>query len=591
MPVRLLALITAALVLVPAAGARAAWVPAQTIDGNVVEVGGVDLARDGTGAVAYLRVDGDGPHVFVSRLFGGVWQAPVRVDPGLPPASEVKVAVGDGNRIAVAWVSGGNVFGASTPVSTTPAPFTAPAPIGGPGASSADVDLGVNDAAYAVWQQSGDVRAARLQDAAWTGLAAPVDVNPALEAGTGALRPRVAVSAEGYAVVTWGETADRSRVYARRLLGLNLSAYPQQVSLDADGGNADSADIDIEDDGSFAWVVYRQDTPTGSHTFARRLVGSQFEPRGAIDGGVPSSAPRIDMNGKGVGEAVAQAGDGTVLGSVLDRDVFETSFPVGAGAVPSRPEVASTDRGDLAIAWRGAGDARGRVKPYRAAFLPDTPLSNPALGPVVDPGVFIGADRVGDFSVAFVQEAAGARSLSVASYDDPPSAPYIGQDQAFKNTARPEFKWRPGLDLWGQQTFRVYVDGVQVGQTKAASLVPAVALKTGRHTWQVEAVDLHGQTTRSRARTLRIDATAPRLKVTVSGTRRSGQTLKIRVSARDTGGSGLDHTTIDFGDRSGTTGARTVTHRYRAGRFTLKVAAVDKSGNVARKEVKLRIKK
>src|SRR3954471_11421554 len=313
MPVRRLFLVlTAALVLGPAAAAHASWNVAQPIDGpnaDVVGMGSVDVARDGTGAVAYLRNDGGVAHVFVSRLFGGVWQSPVRVDPGLGAATEAKVAVGDGNRIAVAWVADGNVYAASTPVSATPAPFTGPAAVGGPGAMSVDVDLGVNDAAYAVWQQSGDVRAARLQDATWSGLAAPVDINAADESGTGALRPRVAVSAEGYAVVTWGEVADRTRVYARRLTGLTLSAYPQQVSQDADGGNADSPDIDIEDDGSFAWVVYRQDTAAGSRSFARRLVGSQFEPVSAIDGGVPTTEPRIDMNGRGAGEAVAQAFD------------------------------------------------------------------------------------------------------------------------------------------------------------------------------------------------------------------------------------------------------------------------------------------
>src|SRR6476660_6268064 len=107
MPVRRLVLVlTAALVLVPAAGARAAWNVSQAIDGpnaDVVGIGNVDLARDGTGAVAYLRRDGGVTHVFVSRLFGGVWQSPVRVDPGLGAATEAKVAVGDGNRIAVAW--------------------------------------------------------------------------------------------------------------------------------------------------------------------------------------------------------------------------------------------------------------------------------------------------------------------------------------------------------------------------------------------------------------------------------------------------------------------------------------------------------
>src|SRR3954464_11071954 len=188
MPVRrLVLLLTAVLVLGPAAGARASWTVSQPLDGpnaDVVAIGSVDLARDGTGAVAYLRRDGGATHVFVSRLFGGVWQSPVRVDPGLGEATAARVAVGDGNRIAVAWIADGSVFAASTAVSATPAPFSAPVPLGGPGAHSVDVDLGVHDAAYTIWEQTGDVRAARLQDATWTTLAAPVDINAADSAGT-----------------------------------------------------------------------------------------------------------------------------------------------------------------------------------------------------------------------------------------------------------------------------------------------------------------------------------------------------------------------------------------------------------------------
>jgi hypothetical protein len=595
MPVRrLVLLLTAALALGPAARAHAAWSTAQALDGpnaDVVGVGNVDLARDGTGAVVWLRRDGGVPHVFVSRLFGGVWQSPVRVDPGLGAATEAKIAVGDGNRIAVAWVADGNVYAASTPVSATPAPFTGPAQIGGPGAESVDVDLGVNDAAYAIWEQGADVRAARLQDATWSGLSAPVDINPGDVAGTGSLRPRVGVSAEGYAVATWGEISGQARVYARRLTGLNLSAYPQQVSQDADGGVADSPDVDIEDDGSFAWVVYRQDTPGGSRSFARRLVGSNFEPMSPIDGGIPSLEPRIDMNGRGAGEAVAQGFDNGVVGALLDRDVFETSYVLGTSSTPSKPEVSGTDRGDLAIAWRSGGDALARVKPYRQPFAGAVAVSNPAYGPVNDPGVYIGGDRVGDFAVAMVQGTEGAKALTVAVFDDPPTAPYIGRAEAYKRKTRPELHWRPGTDLWGEQTYRVFMDGVQIGQTKAASLVPATPLTTGRHKWYVQAVDLHGQTAQSRERTMKLDATAPTLSVRVDGKRARGSTLKIRVTAKDSGGSGLDHTTIDFGDHSATTKSRKVTHRYRAGKFTLKVAAVDKAGNVARKEVKLRIKK
>ncbi len=135
------------------------------------------------------------------------------------------------------------------------------------------------------------------------------------------------------------------------------------------------------------------------------------------------------------------------------------------------------------------------------------------------------------------------------------------------------------------------VDGTVIGQTTKDTLVPAVPLTTGRHTWQVEAIDRAGQVTRSRVRTMKIDATPPTLKVRVSGKRAAGQTLKITVTAKDTGGAGFDHITVNYGDRSATTRSKSTRHRYKRGTFTLKVAAVDKAGNVTRKEVKLRIKK
>jgi hypothetical protein len=310
-----------------------------------------------------------------------------------------------------------------------------------------------------------------------------------------------------------------------------------------------------------------------------------------IDGGIQSGEPRIDMNGRGAGEAVAQAIDNSVVGSLLDRDVFEPAYVFGASSTPSKPEVAGTDRGNLAIAWRSGFDAVAAFKPYREPLAGAVTVSNPAYGPVNDPGVYIGGDRVGDFAVAMVQGADGAKALTVAVYDDPPTSPYIGLAEAFKRKTRPELKWRAGTDLWGEQTYRVFMDGVQIGQTKASSLVPATPLKTGRHKWFVEAVDLRGQTSRSRERTMKLDATAPTLSVRVDGKRARGQALKIRVTVSDQGGSGLDHTTIDFGDHSSTSRSRKVSHRYRAGKFTLKVAAVDKAGNVTRKEVKLRIRK
>ena len=119
--------------------------------------------------------------------------------------TDVKVAAGDGNRLAVAWIADGTVYATVSPGGDTPGGFAPAVALGGPGASDLDIDLGVNGAAYAIWQENGNVAAARLQDTTWTRVAQPLDIDPADVAGTGALRPRVAVSAEGYAVATWGE--------------------------------------------------------------------------------------------------------------------------------------------------------------------------------------------------------------------------------------------------------------------------------------------------------------------------------------------------------------------------------------------------
>src|SRR3954454_10163167 len=318
---RLLVLLVVALAC--PASARAAWFPATPIDGpnaDVVAVGNVDVARDGNGAIAYLRRDGGVAHAFVARVNGGAFAAPERVDPGLGEGAEVKVAAGGGFRLAIAWIADGNVYANVAQGGGGPTPFQGPVQLGGPAAHNLDIDLGVNGAAYVVWEQGGDVHAARLQDSAWALVPQVLDVVPEYEAGSGALRPRVGVSAEGYAVETWGDRAPDglTRIWARRLIGTRLSVAPQQVSLP--GGAADSPDIDVEDDGSFAWVVFRQD----SRTLARRLIHSASEAPEPIDAGLPSTDPKVDMSGNGGGYAVAQGpGGASVSGAWLDHDHFQ----------------------------------------------------------------------------------------------------------------------------------------------------------------------------------------------------------------------------------------------------------------------------
>lgn len=598
MPTRFFVPLLVLLFSFPAA-AQAAWVPAVPIDGpnaDVVAVGNVDLARDGAGAVAYLRKDGGVTHAFVSRLVAGAWRAPERVDPTPAEATEVQVAVGDGNRMVVAWIADGHVYANVVPGGTAePAPFIGHSHIGGPNARSIDIDLGVNGAAYVTWEQDGNVLAARLKDTTWTAVAGPLDVDPAVVAGVGVLRPRVAVSAEGYAVITWGDIGPGyTRVWARRVTGLTLSLYPQLLNVDG-GGSADSPDIDIEEDGSFAWVVFRQDFAGISRAIGRRLVGSLFEAPEFIDGGFSATEPKIAINGDGVGVGAAQINGGSVpVTAWLTRDHFQGALGMsGPSVLPTKPEVAAADRGDIAVAYRTGDIARGRYKDDEGtAFGPEFTISNPWLGPVTDPGVMIGGDRLGDFAVAMVQGTPGAYTLTGALYDREPGTPYIESNQRYKRQTRPKLRWRPGLDLWGPQRFRVLIDGQPVAETTVDEYTPRVPLTPGKHSWQIEAVDARGQVTRSRVRTLRIDSVKPTVSLKIEGKRVVGSNLKFTVRAKDKGGSGLDRITLDYGDKSGRVEQKTTRHRYsKSGTYRLTVRAVDKAGNVTRKQVKLRIKK
>jgi hypothetical protein len=572
----------------------------------------VDVARDGGGGLVYVKREGGVPEVFLSRLTGGAFRAPERISSGVPVTEAVISAV-DGNRLAIAWIAGGDVWGT---VIEGGAPAPAAQLSSGGGATGLAIDMGINGAAYVVWAQPGaggsDVRAARLQGGAWSAIASPLDIDPNASAGrrpgtsTGEdpLRPRVAVSAEGNAVATWGETHPdgRTHVFARRLTGLNLSVVPQDLTLPdfegGPGGSADSPDIDIEDDGSFAWVVFRQDIGGRSRSIARRLVGSLFETPAAVDGGSTSGRPRIDFNGRGIGHAVAAAADNTVVGAYLNK--FEAFDPggridgTGSGGAPA-PVVATSERGDAAVAWRVVGAdgnavAKARIKAGEGGFTEEVLASKPDAGPVAENGVAIGTDRSGNVAVATLQGAAGARWISVGVHDRVPGRPLGLSSSNYQKRGQPRLKWLPGSEQWGPQQFKVFIDGQEVGTTDQSAYTHTAPINSGAHRWQVVAVDRRGQQARGRTKIFRVDPDPPTVKVTVRGERRAGRVLKIRARVRDKGGAGLKSVTIDFGDRSRRVRDDTASHRYRRGKFTLTVRAVDKAGNVGRRAVTLRIK-
>jgi hypothetical protein len=608
MPRRLLVplALLAGLVLAPpgASAAVGKFFPGQAIDSGVKSLGGIAVARDGTGGVVYIRADGGADHLFVSRLAGGAWQAPERLDAALAaPATQAAISAGDGGQLVVAFISGGNLF---TVVRTAAdQPFTAPTLVA-TAAANPSVDLSINGVAYVAFTAlggagGGDVLVARKDRQATTFqlIGASVDIDPADQAGVGTGRSKVVVAADGVALVVWGEGG---QVYARRVFEDRLSQAPQLATAGSlqghAGGQADAPDVDVEDDSSFAWVVFREFFEDGAggvktRAVARRLVGSAFNDPVPVDGltfPIADSVgpPRVDINGRGEGYA-GSAATATAWGAVLKDDVFNPGVVLGVGAPNATLPVPAVDEaGDGLVAWQNA-DQTIHARPFdnaRASRRVQTPgpevsLSVPGGGPSdAADGLEAAADRAGDIAVAFLQGVPGNRFLAIGSFDRAPGFFQLSSGTSFRNVAATPLRWSQSAELWGPLTYSVEVDGRIVGQTNTNALaVPGLA--DGVHRWRVIATDRRGQVTATSRRVLRQDGTPPRARLTVA---RRGRTVRVVVRASDASragrpASGVGRVTIAWGDGRRTV-SRRASHGYRrGGRFTLQVTVNDKAGN------------
>lgn len=624
------ALLTAACAASAAApaAADAAFFPGEPIDGpsaDIVSMGDLDVARDGGGAVAYVRREGGVDHIFVSRLERGVWTAPERVDQGLDAAgSQPVVAAADNGRVAVAFVNGGSLYAVTRAVG---APGFSPPAIIATGASNPSIDMSINGAVYLSFTAPGasaaDVRVAHLDrdQTQFTVLGDILDVDPARDAGDGTKRSQVAISADGTGLVVWGEAgADgRSHVYGRRVFGLRISSAPQDLTLPdlegRPGRDADLPALDIEDDSSYAWVAFRQSFQDGigqvPRTIARRLVGSQFETPATVDGGIASGTPQVELSGRGEGIVTAGGVDGAAIAApVHDDKIFPAARFDGGNGVQARPVPTFPETGDGLVAWLqgvpGAAQVRARawdIDPAKRDVpppAPEVPLSDPALGPV-DPaaGFDAASNRAGDVVALFVQGTGGERRLMSGGFDRVPGAFRVNTTSKYRRFGRPPISWSPSFELWGPVTYRVEIDGAPVGETQDTKLTPAARVADGLHRVRVVATDRRGQSVATPTRNLRVDATKPTVAFRVSGTRKAGRLLKLRITAGDVrtpaGASGLRFVRVDFGDRSPRLtlrrGSSTVAHRFRRGRFTVRVSATDKAGNAIAVTRRLTIKK
>jgi hypothetical protein len=641
----LLAIAITTATLAPSAPAGAEFFAGDPIDAGpgIRALGNADVATDGTGGIAYVRSDGVADKIVVSRLAGGALRPGEVLNPAdLEPSSSPTLVAYDKGGLVVAWIGNGRLVATIRPpgAQTWSEPqvlFDERAQARSVTALSVDASIyGVPYIAFTVADtvggSNGDVRSARFDAGAWIVDPAALDVNPGDNAGTGALRPDVSASAEGSALVVWGEDSQgMSHVFARRVTRRGVASTVREVSLPSldnrAGASADSAEAALEYDSSYGWVLWRQTFDDGgprSRVLARRLVGSDFDPPVALDGlSFPAAEggvdPRIDIDGRGRGFATtARDISNQTVGILLRADVFEA--PTRLDAVPNLgqpgPAPAVAENGRSVLAWQ-QGNGPGLPNTIRGrAFIsnlwePEVELSRPELGSSMSDGLSVTADRTGNALIAFLQGDALDRKLVAGVWDRPPGRPAALNGTEWNRTLRPRIRWSSVLELWGQPSYRVTIDGVPVTTTQKTKFTPLADLTEGIHTFQLTAIDRRGQEASGSQRNLRIDRTLPTATIATTGAKRTDRDLTITATPADPPpivigvtpppqGSGVASVRVDFGDGSrretgDSKSAKvkfTVRHRYRkAGLYTITVRVLDVAGNAGVVTQTLRVAK
>ncbi|HEX8976375.1 MAG TPA: hypothetical protein VF781_07685 [Solirubrobacteraceae bacterium] len=612
----ILPVLLALLALAPPTGAAVRRTPTQAPTNSVVDgpsadiqgLTGLFVGRDGTGGLVYLKNVAGVPHVFVSSLTGGSFQAPRQVDAGLGGASSQPVITGaSGGELLVAFINGGELYTALTPNGL--AGWQPPRAMYG-GASNPAVSMSNFGKAYLAFTASGsggsDVRTAFLKAGQWAPVSAPLDVQSGDGAGAGSGRPRVVACGDGTGIVVWGEGG---HVYLRRVLGSSPSIATYQADPASVQGapevSADEPMIGSGGDSSYASVTFRETVQSGAtqqtrvlfnHLIAGRFTGAQ--PVDGLGGPGPQSAdqPFTATTEFGAGFVTAEQ---TPSHNLYALRLNQNAWPAGVQQINSLPELSSPDAVTSAagtvstlVAWQQdsgtATEIRLRYASDGINLSPDLVLSSPDLGPTnADLGLGAGGDLGGDAAVAWVQGSGDQTRIVVAQLYQPAGGFSPAFTFGYSARVNPVLSWSAASEQWGAPNYQVKVDGTLVAQTTSTSVTVPIALTQGRHAWQVTAVNPAGVPTVARGSTVLVDSLPPIVSLRVTGRLHVGQWLHAYVRALDTRPglpvgqvSGVNTVQVKWGDGSEPFMGSNSAHVYRRrGRFVLTVIVTDRAGN------------
>lgn len=582
----------------------------------------MSIARDGTGGVVFLSDTSGTEHVFVSRLTGGVFQAPERIDTGLSGASgQPVIAAGNQGVLLVAFINSGDLYEAQTTGSS--APFSTPRKLHSDAENPA-LQLSNWGKAYLAFTAtvSGghDVDVEYYDSGSWQAVSGPMNVTTGDDAGSGTGRPAVATAGDGVGIVAWGENG---HVYARRVWATWPSVADERLDPPSFGGAAEVTSgtpaISVGGDSSYPDIAYDERLTSGAQTWNRvlmtRLISEDIGSTVAVDGlstSTPGNAgsPAISMNEFGRGFVLA--GDdstdqliGTPLGNsgVPSAPPAQVSQGTSTAPLAGVPAVAGTSA--VMLAWEqspvsGPPQVLGRYSSDGVSLGSAQVLSASGSQPQPARGLAAAGDYGGDAAVAWVQGTTGSLSLESAQFYRPPGPAEPTVKFAYARTSMPRLHWNAGDDAWGPLRYRVTVSGAVVGWSSATSMSVPEPLVDGPHVWRLTTVNPAGQTATSRKSTIFVDTSPPEVRFALSGLRRPHRWLTLRLHAHDAPAdqpgaqaSGVASVRINWGDGSGfvqDSNLARARHIYsHRGIFRIKVRVTDRAGNrtTARRTVRI----
>ena len=477
--------------------------PPTTIDGpssDITALSAFSVARDGTGALVYLKQVGGIEHVFLSRLIGGVFQPPEQLDASFRDASsQPVVAAGNGGIVLVGFVNDGELFAVDRLGAGQPS--SAPIPLAGGGASDPAISMSNYGKAYMSFTVAGggghDIRVAYYATGNWAVESTPLDANPADDAGVGSARSAVSTAGDGVAIVAWGEAG---HVYTRRIRGTSPSVVFEQYDVPSLHGwtesTADLPTVASGGDSSYAAIGFHEVFASGdqqqSRVLMRRLHGSIVETLTGVDGvSMPGSTNATDP-----AAISTEFGRGFITAVRDDDQVWAMSLggndaPGPVARIDSAPDLSQPLAVPAVaglfsdfIAWQhdpgplGSTEIRVRYADSGGVLDGESVLSTPALGATdAGRGLVAAGDANGDAAVAWVQGSGADTRIEAAQMYVPPGSLAPSTPFQYSRTSLPLLSWSPARAQWGPIRYTTYIDGTALAPVPSLSLRPPLPLR------------------------------------------------------------------------------------------------------------------